>query len=121
MQTPLRDSYFLEKLSGFGSDDGVVLNPILVSIFFLDRVLPPIYGALLSPSAKNGNWLPSWPFLYSAMLFGSFSLLPYFAMWEPSAESPKVSMNPCATRHDLIESISSLLCVHLLHSRTCMP
>ena len=90
LQTPLRDSYFLEKLSGFGSNDGVVLNPILVSVFFLDRALPPIYGALLSPSAKNGNWLPSWPFLSGAMLFGSFSLLPYFAMWEPSSDVPKV-------------------------------
>jgi len=93
-QTPLRDSYFLEKLSGLGSDDGVSLNTILASLFLLERMFPLIYGALISPAAKNGNSLPAWPFLLSAVPFGSFALLPYFAMWEPSAEQIEVPPSP---------------------------
>eukprot|EP00873_Tetraselmis_striata_P034957 jgi/Tetstr1/455221/TSEL_042069.t1 len=90
-QTPLRDSYFLEKLLLQGSDDGVQLNVIFTSVVALTGgVFPAIYTSLLTPSAKNGNWVPAWPFLLASVFTGSIGLLPYFALWEPAKDKPKV-------------------------------
>lgn len=49
-QTPLRDSYFLEKLVGLGVNDGVKLNVILQQLFLIMGVWPLVYTALLIPS-----------------------------------------------------------------------
>jgi len=90
-QTPLRDSYFLEKLLLQGIDDGVQLNVILTSLVALIAgVFPAVYTALLTPAAKNGNSVPAWPFLAASIFAGSFALLPYFALWEPSKDTPQV-------------------------------
>lgn len=52
-QTPLRDMYFIVKLVGLGVDDGVPLNTILSSIFFLMGIYPIIFGSLMIPSARS--------------------------------------------------------------------
>lgn len=98
-QTPLRDSYFLEKLLLQGSDDGVQLNVIFTSVVALTGgVFPAIYTSLLTPSAKNGNWVPAWPFLLASVFTGSIGLLPYFALWEPAKDKPKVTRSLPACR-----------------------
>jgi len=91
-QTPLRDSYFLEKLLGLGTDDGVQINTIFASIFYLAKGFPALYLALLIPSARNGNKVPLWPFLVCSFGLGSLALLPYFALWEPSSAREQASL-----------------------------
>jgi hypothetical protein len=60
-QTPLRDSYFLEKLVGLGVDDGVKLNVILQQLFLIMGVWPLVYTALLIPSeCCSGLCVPHW-------------------------------------------------------------
>lgn len=54
-QTPMRDSYFIEKLANLGEDDGVAMNTVLVSVFNLMGIYPIIYSALLIPSARSKN------------------------------------------------------------------
>jgi hypothetical protein len=65
-QTPLRDSYFLEKLVGLGANDGVPINSIVQHLFLVMGVWPLIYNALLIPSAKSGNNVPAWPFIVAS-------------------------------------------------------
>ena len=54
-QTPYRDMYFLEKLSGLGVNDGVQINAVFAQLFFIMGLWPCIYAALLIPSARSGN------------------------------------------------------------------
>ena len=54
-QTPYRDMYFLEKLSGLGVNDGVQINAVFTQLFFVMGLWPCIYAALLIPSARSGN------------------------------------------------------------------
>jgi hypothetical protein len=54
-QTPYRDMYFLEKLSGLGVNDGVQINAVFTQLFFIMGLWPCIYAALLIPSARSGN------------------------------------------------------------------
>lgn len=54
-QTPYRDMYFLEKLSGLGENDGVQVNAVFTQLFFMMGLWPAIYAALLIPSARSGN------------------------------------------------------------------
>ncbi|EFN59243.1 hypothetical protein CHLNCDRAFT_138236 [Chlorella variabilis] len=89
-QTPLRDSYFLEKLVGLGVDDGVQLNIIVQQLFLIMGVWPLVYTALLIPSGKSGNGVPAWPFITLSYVFGAFGLLPFMALWQPPKEPPKV-------------------------------
>lgn len=86
-QTPYRDMYFLEKLSGLGVDDGVQVNAVFTQLFFMMGVWPAIYAALLVPSARSGNKIPAWPFVALSFGVGVFSLGPYFALWTPSKEA----------------------------------
>jgi hypothetical protein len=73
-QTPLRDSYFLEKLVGLGVEDGVQLNVIVQQLFLIMGVWPLVYTALLVPSGKSNNGVPSWPFLTLSYAFGKLKL-----------------------------------------------
>ena len=54
-QTPYRDMYFLEKLTGLGENDGVQVNAVFTAICLMMGVWPCIYSALLIPSARSGN------------------------------------------------------------------
>ena len=54
-QTPYRDMYFLEKLSGLGADDGVAVNTVFTRLCWLMGVWPAVYASLLLPSARSGN------------------------------------------------------------------
>lgn len=54
-QTPYRDMYLLEKLSGLGADDGVAVNTVFTRLCWMMGVWPAVYAALLLPSAKSGN------------------------------------------------------------------
>ena len=54
-QTPYRDMYFLEKLTGLGVEDGVQINAVFTQLFFMMGLWPAIYAALLVPSARSGN------------------------------------------------------------------
>lgn len=47
--------YFIEKLIGQGVNDGVPLNPVLVSIFFLMGCYPVILACLGIPSMRSAN------------------------------------------------------------------
>jgi hypothetical protein len=47
--------YFIEKLVGLGADDGVALNRILFSVFFLMGVHPIIFSSLMVPSLRSSN------------------------------------------------------------------
>ena len=69
-QTPLRDSYFLEKLVGLGVDDGVQLNIIVQQLFLIMGVWPLVYTQLLIPSGKSGNGVPAWPFVTASYAIG---------------------------------------------------
>ena len=84
-QTPLRDSYFLEKVLGLGIDN-VPLNDVFFSLFMVMGVWPAVYASLLIPSAKSGNGVPAWPFVTASFAAGAFALLPFFALWTPPAE-----------------------------------
>eukprot|EP00892_Ulva_mutabilis_P004609 jgi/Ulvmu1/251/UM001_0255.1 len=83
-QTPLRDQYFIEKLVGLGVEDGVPLNPILVSIFFLMGVYPVILAALGTPSLRSANKVPLWPFVSASFAAGVFAIFPYLIFWQPT-------------------------------------
>lgn len=89
-QTPLRDSYFLEKLVGLGENDGVQLNVIVQQLFLLMGVWPLVYTALLIPSGKSDNGVPAWPFITASYAVGAFGLLPFMALWQPPKEPPQV-------------------------------
>ncbi|KAK9918857.1 hypothetical protein WJX75_007539 [Coccomyxa subellipsoidea] len=86
-QTPYRDMYFLEKLTGLGVDDGVQINAVFTQLFFMMGLWPAIYAALLIPSARSGNKIPAWPFVALSFGVGVFGLGPYFALWTPSREA----------------------------------
>jgi hypothetical protein len=51
-QTPMRDAYFLEKLIGIGANDGVPIDTVFVSLFYLMGVYPIIFASLMIPSAR---------------------------------------------------------------------
>ncbi|KAI3423805.1 hypothetical protein D9Q98_009642 [Chlorella vulgaris] len=89
-QTPLRDSYFLEKLVGLGAADGVPLNTIVQQLFLAMGIWPLVYTALLIPSGKSGNGIPAWPFVTASYAVGAFALLPFMALWQPPKEPPSV-------------------------------
>ena len=59
-QTPLRDSYFLEKIVGLGQADGVAINAVFTQLFFVMGIWPMIYTALLIPAGKSGNKVRHW-------------------------------------------------------------
>lgn len=50
--------YFIEKLVGLGVNDGVPLNPILVSVFLLMGIYPVILASLGTPSLRSANKVP---------------------------------------------------------------
>lgn len=102
-QTPLRDSYFLEKLI-VDTGDGVTINAVFKSLFFIMGVWPLAYTALLVPAGKSANGVKSWPFLVASYGVGAFALLPFMAIWQPA--SPKPQLPPA--RKDL-EGISNLV------------
>src|SRR5579875_1935335 len=60
-QTPYRDMYFLEKLSGLGVNDGVAINTVFTQLFFVMGIWPAIYAALLIPSARSATKASSAP------------------------------------------------------------
>jgi len=89
-QTPYRDQYFIEKLVGFRSNDGFVINTILWCEFYIMGLWPVVYSSLLLPSARNQkSGPPAWPFLILSFGVGAFALLPYFGFWQPPP--PKVT------------------------------
>jgi len=89
-QTPYRDQYFIEKLVGLRSNDGFVINTILVCEFYIMGLWPVVYSSLLLPSARNEKrGVPAWPFLILSFGVGAFALLPYFGLWQPPP--PKVT------------------------------
>ncbi|CAG9460569.1 unnamed protein product [Pedinophyceae sp. YPF-701] len=81
--TPLRDSYFIEKLVGIAGDDGVTLCPVYTGIFNIMGIWPAIYASLLVPSGRSSNNVPAWPFITLSFGLGMFALMPYFAFWRP--------------------------------------
>ncbi|KAL3149212.1 hypothetical protein ABBQ32_002038 [Trebouxia sp. C0010 RCD-2024] len=93
-QTPYRDMYLLEKLSGLGADDGVAVNTVFTRLCWLMGVWPAVYASLLLPSAKSGNKVPAWPFVIASFAFGYFALGPYFALWTPIADEAHKQTGP---------------------------
>jgi hypothetical protein len=47
--------YYIEKFIGIGVDDGVPINAVLFSVFFLMGVLPLALSSLIVPSARSAN------------------------------------------------------------------
>lgn len=83
-QTPYRDQYFIEKLVGLRSNDGFVLNTILICEFYIMGLWPVIYSSLLLPSGRSEKkGVPVWPFLVASFAAGAYALVPYFGLWRP--------------------------------------
>lgn len=88
-QTPLRDSYFIEKFVGLANDE-VPLNAVFTQLFYVMGVWPLIYTALLVPAGKSANGVPAWPFFTLSYAVGAFGLLPFMALWQPPATPPQL-------------------------------
>lgn len=86
-QTPLRDSYFIEKLSGLGVDDGVLVNVIFTQVWNMMGLWVLIFAALLFPSGRSGNRVPAWPFFTASIALGMYALMPYFALWRAPSKA----------------------------------
>ena len=83
---PLVDKSILEAVFRGGTTaDGDTINTVFFALFNVMGVLPAVYMALLLPSGRSGNGVPAWPFIVGSFGFGAFALLPYFALWTPSA------------------------------------
>ena len=83
---PLVDKSILEAVFRGGTTaDGDTINTVFFALFNVMGVLPAVYMALLLPSGRSGNGIPAWPFIVGSFGFGAFALLPYFALWTPSA------------------------------------
>ncbi|CAM6084849.1 unnamed protein product [Calypogeia fissa] len=88
-QTQYSDTYFIEKLVGLHSDDGFIMNKVLVAEWYFMGLWPLIYSSLLIPSGRSNSGVKVWPFAVVSFFLGAFALLPYFGLWRPPP--PKVS------------------------------
>jgi hypothetical protein len=73
--------YFLEKLVGLGVDDGVKLNPVLVSVFLLMGIHPSTFAALMTPSARSANKVRAHTCIRPAAMRPALLLLPQPALY----------------------------------------
>lgn len=81
-QTPALDQYFLRKFLNM-EDDGVSINAVFTSLFYVMGLWPLIYTSLLIPAGKKKG-LPVFPFVALSYGIGAFGLLPWMALWGPS-------------------------------------
>lgn len=80
-QVPQFDSYLLRKFLNL-EDDGVSINTVFTSLFYVMGLWPVIYTALLIPAGKSKG-LPVMPFVALSYGIGAFGLLPFMALWKP--------------------------------------
>jgi hypothetical protein len=119
-QTPFRDSVYLEKLVGLGGADGVIVNTVFFCLFNIMGVWPAVYAALLTPSGRSSNGVPSWPFITGSFALGAFALLPYFALWSQPKEVPELpTADEMQTGSPLMKALESRLAAALLGVATC--
>ena len=52
------------------------VDSLVVTVFNFLGIFPLLFATLLLP--KDKNIVPAWPFILGSILFGAFSLLPYF-------------------------------------------
>ncbi|KAI8102670.1 hypothetical protein M9434_005469 [Picochlorum sp. BPE23] len=81
-QTPALDQYFLRKFLNL-EDDGVSINTVFTSLFYVMGLWPLIYTSLLIPAGMRKG-LPVFPFVALSYAIGAFGLLPWMALWGPS-------------------------------------
>lgn len=80
-QVPQFDSYLLRKFLNL-EDDGVSINTVFTSLFYVMGLWPLMYTALLIPAGKTKG-LPVMPFVALSYGIGAFGLLPFMALWRP--------------------------------------
>ncbi|KAH7387204.1 hypothetical protein KP509_16G010500 [Ceratopteris richardii] len=62
------------------------MNQVMTCLWYIMGLWPVIYSMLLIPTGRSSrNKIPVWPFASLSVFAGAFALLPYFALWEPSA------------------------------------
>ena len=80
------DRTLLEAAINLGvGEDGVLINRVFFALFNLMGVWGSVYACLLLPTGRSANRVPAWPFVAAAFFLGTFALLPYFAIWQPTA------------------------------------
>merc|ERR1711937_250025 len=107
------DRALLEGVLNMGVDsEGGAINKIVYSLFFLMGGWSAIYASLLLPTGKSGNKIPAWPFLSLSVFLGTFSLLPYFALWSPCPPQEIYRQGPSKLSSYLESKLSAglLLC-----------
>ena len=80
-QVPAFDSYLLRKFLNL-EDDGVSINAVFTSLFYIMGLWPLMYTALLIPAAKTKS-VKVMPFVALSYGIGAFGLLPFMALWKP--------------------------------------
>ncbi len=80
-QVPQFDSYLLRKFLNL-EDDGVSINTVFTSLFYIMGLWPLMYTALLIPAGKTRG-LRVMPFVALSYGIGAFGLLPFMALWRP--------------------------------------
>jgi hypothetical protein len=80
-QVPAFDSYLLRKFLNL-EDDGVSINVVFTSLFYVMGLWPLMYTALLIPAAKTKS-VKVMPFVALSYGIGAFGLLPFMALWKP--------------------------------------
>jgi hypothetical protein len=81
-QVPQFDMYLLRKFLNLEEPDGVSINAVFTSLFYVMGLWPLMYTALLIPAAKNKT-VPAMPFVALSYGIGAFGLLPFMALWRP--------------------------------------
>jgi hypothetical protein len=81
-QVPQFDMYLLRKFLNLEEPDGVSINTVFTSLFYVMGLWPLMYTALLIPAAKN-KAVPAMPFVALSYGIGAFGLLPFMALWRP--------------------------------------
>ena len=80
-QVPQFDAYLLRKFLNL-EDDGVSINVVFTSLFYIMGLWPLMYTALLIPAGKTRG-LRVMPFVALSYGIGAFGLLPFMALWKP--------------------------------------
>jgi hypothetical protein len=68
------------------------VEPLVFMLFNLMGVLPFAFASILL-FERNGNRVPSWPFVLGSFLAGAFSILPYMGVRDPElSDRPECGM-----------------------------
>jgi len=92
-QVPQFDMYLLRKFLNLEEPDGVSINVVFTSLFYIMGLWPLMYTALLIPAAKNKT-VPAMPFVALSYGIGAFGLLPFMALWRPDGTVTEGSLPP---------------------------